>query len=105
MYKYGDIPWEVIALNSLNKGKKKKTYISYVSTCMLTDFMLLKNFHNNNNYIFLYKILEKYTNIFKNATFEKLLTTIDEKYNVRFYIPEDFKELKEIFKVLTKENV
>ncbi|GEM_PF-2526150 len=105
LYKYGDIPWEVVALNSLNKGKKVKTYISYVSTCMLTDFMLLKNFDTNNNYIFLYKILEKYTNIFKNTTFEKLLTTIEEKYNVRFYVPEDFKELKEIFESLTRESI
>ncbi|HAG45081.1 MAG TPA: hypothetical protein DCL31_19370 [Clostridium sp.] len=72
---------------------------------MLTDFMVLKNFDTNNNYIFLHKILEKYTDIFKNTTFEKLLTTIEKKYNVRFYVPEDFKELKEIFESLTRESI
>jgi hypothetical protein len=53
LYKYGDIPWEVIGVNSINEGKKKKIYISYASTCMMTDLMLLKKIDINNNYTFI----------------------------------------------------
>ncbi len=30
LYKYGDAHWEIIGGNSINEGKKKKIYISYV---------------------------------------------------------------------------